>query len=111
LRFEPGAMRVERFKLDNPDIALGILPDLKFDLPSDAGPLQTLAMASLLSPEEIADQGFRERVETAQKQVSWAVSNAAQSLEQFGISRQQVQELIDASIQRNAEPLRSISGR
>lgn len=63
LRFGERTMRMGSLKLDNPDITLGTLPDLKFDLPSDAGPLDTLAMASLLSPEGIADQGLRERVE------------------------------------------------
>jgi len=111
LRFEPGTIRIESFKLDYPDITLGILPNLRFDLPSDAAPLQTLAMASLLSPEEIADQGLRERVETAQKEVSWAVSLAARNLEQFGVARREVQELIDASIHRNAELLRGMVGR
>ena len=97
-------MRIEKFSWSYPDITLGMLPDPKFDLPSDAGPLHTLAMASLLSPVEIADQGWRERVEIAQSQASLAISSASKSLEQFGISRQQVQELVDASIQWTAAP-------
>jgi len=104
-------MRVEKFSLKDPDITLGKLPDPRFDLPADAGPLQTLAMASLLSPEEIADQGLRERVETAQKQVSRAVSVAAGSLQQFEISQGQVQDLVDLSVQRSAESLRRMTGR
>jgi len=68
-------------------------------------------MASLLSPEEIADQGLRERVETAQKRVSQAVSFAAGSLQQFEVSHRQIQELVDLNIQRNAESLRRMTGR
>lgn len=54
--FEPGVIRVEKFSLRNPDITLGIIPDLKFDLPADVGSLHTLAVARLRSPEQIADQ-------------------------------------------------------
>lgn len=107
--FEQGTMRIEKFSWSHPDISLGTLPDPKLDLPSDAGPLQTLAMASLLSPEEIADQGWRERVEVAQRQASIAISGAAQSLDQLGISRHEIEELVDASIQRTATLLRSSS--
>jgi len=110
-QFEEGTMRVEKFSWTHPDIRIGTLPDPKFDLPVNAGLLQTLAMASLLSPEEIADQGLRERVETAQKRVSQAVSFAAGTLQQFEVSSRQIQELVDLSIQRNAESLRRMTGR
>ena len=105
--FEQGTMRIEKFSWSYPDITLGTLPDPRVDLPSDAGALQTLAMASLLSPEEIADQGWRERVEIAQREASTAIESASQRLVQFGISRQQIQELVDASIQRTAEPFKN----
>jgi hypothetical protein len=103
--FEPGVVRVRRFSLSNPDISLGILPDLKFDLPADAGSAHTLAMAHLLSPEQIVDQGLRERVETAQRHVSEAVSRAALSLEELGISREQIQALVDSHIRQIAEEM------
>lgn len=103
--FEPGTMQIEKFKWKHPDITLGTIPDPKLDMPTDAGPLQTLAMASLLSPEDVADQGWRERVEIAQKQASTAISSASSRLEQFGISREQIQALVEASIHRTEESL------
>jgi hypothetical protein len=57
LHFEPGKVQVEnKFIIRHPDVSLGIFPSQKFDLPPDAGLLDTLALASLLLPEQIADQ-------------------------------------------------------
>lgn len=92
--------------MSNPDISLGILPDLTFDLPADAGSVHTLAMAYLLSPEKIVDQGLRERVETAQKRVCEAISTAALALEELGTSRGQIQELVDIHIRKTAKELK-----
>ena len=102
-QFEPGVIRVQKFSLKHPDISLGILPDLKVDLPVDAGPAHTLALASLLSAQQIADQGLRDRVETAQRHVREGVSTALFSLREFGISQKQVQELVDTQIRVMAE--------
>jgi hypothetical protein len=109
-QFETGVVRVEKFSLKHPDISLGILPDLKFDLPVDAGPAHTLALAYLLSAVQIADQGLRDRVETAQRYVREAVSNATLSPREFCVSPKQVQELIDSQIRAMAEGLKPVIG-
>jgi hypothetical protein len=111
LCFEQGKMRVEKFSWSYPDITLGTLPDLTIDLPPDAGALETLALASFLSPEQIADQGLRDRVETAQKKFSLAISAAAETLEEFGINKNQVRELVESSIRQRGETLRKAMGR
>jgi hypothetical protein len=109
LYFEAGRYRLENsFVRTHPDITLGIFPDQKFDLPPDAGPLDTLALASLLSPEQIADQGMRERVEDAQKHATQAISRAVNSLREFGIERKRIQELVDGRIANAAEGLASV---
>jgi hypothetical protein len=59
---------------------IGIIPDQRIDLPADAGARDTLAMASLLSPEQIVTQGLRERVESAQRTTSEAIASATQAL-------------------------------
>lgn len=96
---------MEKFSLRHPDVAIGISPDQRIDLPPDAGARDTLAMASLLSPEQIVTQGLRERVERAQRTTSEAIASAAQALREFGISRRQLQKLVDANIERIAEKL------
>ena len=108
LHFEQSTVKVETFTLRHPDISLGIFPSQRFDLPADAGVLDTLAMAHLLSPEMIADQGLRERVEAAQRRTSEAVSNAEAALREFGISRGRIQELVDIQVNDAAEKLRAI---
>ena len=101
-QFEPGAAKVEKFKMNHPDVTLGTLPDPKYDPPADAGPLDTLAMASMLTPQQIVDQGLRERVEAAQKCVAQAVSMAANDLREFGVSRKPLQQLVDDCIHKAA---------
>jgi hypothetical protein len=108
LHFEPGMFQVETMKRRHPDIMLGIFPDQKFDLPADAGVLDTLAMVSLLSPRQIVDQGLRERVETAQRYTSVAVSRAEEALRELGIRQGLIQELVDASIKHTAEKLAGV---
>ncbi len=108
LHFEPGVARIETCVRRHPDISLGILPDRKLDLPADAGVLDTLAIARLLSPEEVVNQGLRERVEAAQRQTSDAVSTASEVLRDFGVQRERIQELIDDRIKETSEKLGSV---
>ena len=108
LRFELGLFRVVRSVRRHPDIFLGIIPDRKLDLPVDAGVLDTLAIAQLLTPEEIANQGFRERVEVAQRRASKAVSRALDALEHFAVPREEIQQLIDARVKMTSAKLRSV---
>jgi hypothetical protein len=108
LHFEPGKVQVEKFIIRHPDVALGIFPSQKFDLPPDAGALETLGMASLLSLEQIMDQGLRERVESAQKYTSAAVSNAEGALRELGVRRERIQELVDARIRDAAQKLAGV---
>jgi hypothetical protein len=105
LHFEAGKIQVEKFSLRHPDVALGIFPDQRVDLPADAGVLDTLALASLLSPEQIFDQGLRERVETAQRFTSGVVSRAEEALREFSISREGIQNLVDVRIKETAAKL------
>jgi hypothetical protein len=84
---------------------IGIIPDQRIDLPADAGARDTLAIAFLLSPEQIVTQGLRERVENAQRTTSEAIASAAQVLREFGVSRRQLQKMVDANIERAAEKL------
>jgi len=108
LRFELGKVQVEKFILRHPDVTLGIFPNQKLDLPADAGVVDTLALASLLSPEQILDQGLRERVETAQRYASGAISDAEEALRELGIRRTRIQKLVDAHIEEKAEKLTSV---
>jgi hypothetical protein len=105
LHFEPGKAQVEKFSIRHPDVTLGVFPNRAFDLPPDAGVIDTLALASLMSPEQIADQGLRERVETAQRSASAAVTSAEAALRELGIGRRGIQELVDARIKGAAQTL------
>jgi hypothetical protein len=108
LHFEPGKVQVEKFIIRHPDVGLGIFPSQKFDLPPDAGVLDTLGMASLLSPEQIMDQGLRERVEAAQRYTSVAVSTAEGALRELGVSRERIQDLVDTRIRDTAQKLAGV---
>jgi hypothetical protein len=102
-------VRIETCVRRHPDISLGIFPDRKLDLPADAGALDTLAIAQLLSPEEIVNQGLRERVEAAQRQVSDAVSTASEVLRDFGVPTGRIQQLVDDRIKETSEKLGGVT--
>jgi len=70
--------------------------------------LDTLALAHLISPEEILNQGLRERVETAQRQGSEAVSKAFDALEDLQIPRERIQKLVDDRIKETSDKVRSV---
>lgn len=107
LHIEPGKVQVEKFTIRHPDVTLGIFPSKRFDLPPDAGVLDTLALATLMSAEQIVDQGLRERVESAQRSASVAVSSAEGALRELGIGRECIQELVDTRIKDTAQKLAS----
>jgi hypothetical protein len=46
------------------------IPDLNIDIPVDASALETLGLASLLTKQQIANQGLKKRVEHAKVQAN-----------------------------------------
>jgi hypothetical protein len=99
ISFVTGVMTVGRTKVRHQDIVVGLIPDQSVTLPSDATVLDTLAVARLLSPEEIVEQGLRERVEVAQERTAMAVANAAFALAEFGVPPEQLRALVDSRIE------------
>jgi hypothetical protein len=106
LKFEPGIVWIETFSQTHPDIELGAIPDQQLQIPLDVSVLDTLALAAILGPDGVVQEGMRARVEDAIKTRSEAVSDALASLEPLGITERQLQGLIDAHIKDAAERLR-----
>ena len=65
-----GFAKVGKTKTSHPDIVVGVDSSVEISMPPSASVLDTLAVASMMSPEEIANAGLRDRVESAQKAVS-----------------------------------------
>ena len=103
--FAPGISKVGTMTVKHPDIELGVLPDRKLTVPVDLSVLDTLAIARLLTPQQLVEQGLRERVEEAQRGCSNAIGNAAAALQEFKVDSRQVQTLVDTQITRAAERL------
>ncbi|MFZ0801791.1 MAG: hypothetical protein WBQ09_10925 [Terriglobales bacterium] len=105
ISFVAGVMTVGRTKVRHQDIVVGLIPDQSVSLPPDASVLDTLAVARLLSPEEIVEQGLRERVEFAQEQATDAIAKATFALAEFGVSPEQLRALVDSRIEAVAGKL------
>jgi hypothetical protein len=71
--------------------------------------LDTLAVASMMSPEEIANAGLRDRVESAQKAVSAAVASAVAALKDFNVGGQDITEIVDRRVVEAAQLIRKIA--
>lgn len=107
LRFEPGIVWIETFSQTHPDIELGNIPDLQLQIPLDVSVLDTLALAAILGPDGVVQEGMRAPVDDAIQTRSSAVSQAIEMLEPLGITESQLQELVDDHIKAAAERLRA----
>ena len=103
---EPGIVRIGSWSVKHPDIELGRIPDQRLSLPIDLSVVDTLALAQILSPDKIVQEGMRSRVEEAVGVRSRVVADAHSSLQMLGIPERQVQDLVDAHVKDAAEKLR-----
>lgn len=110
LRCDPGVIKVETFSVRHPDIELGRIPDQRLALPVDISALDVLALAEILTAEQIIEEGLRARVEEALDSRSTAVSNALPSLEVFGVRELHLQNLIESQVKEAAVRLRKSLG-
>jgi hypothetical protein len=101
-----GFASVGRSKVSHPDISMGLGASAAVSIPVNASALDTLAVATLMDPERIADAGLRERVQTAQKRASAAVQSAADALREFGVSTEDITEILDRRVADAAEIIR-----
>jgi hypothetical protein len=103
----PGVVRIGTFSLKHPDIESGQIPDQGLQIPIDASVLDTLAISEILGPAQIVQEGMRSRVEDAMAARGRAISAALEALDAFGITKAQIQRLIEASVTDAAARLRS----
>ena len=98
-----GYAKVGRTKASHPDIRVGQDGLQPISIPPNASALDTLAVASMMTPEQIADAGLRERVENAQKRASAAIGTAVAALKEFGITSTELGELVDRHVEQMAK--------
>ena len=103
---DDGYVKVGRTKTLHPDITVNELPHQPPSIPPDASALDTLAVASMMNPEKIADSGLRERVEKAQKRASAAVQSALHVLKEFNVTAADLTDIIDQKVAEAAEVIK-----
>jgi hypothetical protein len=108
LKFEPRTVWIETFSQTHPDIELGGLPDPQLQIPLDVSVLDTLALAEILGPEGVVQEGMRARVEDAIKSRMSAVAQAVEALRPLGIMECQLHDLVDDQIAVAGERLRRV---
>jgi hypothetical protein len=94
-----GVLKIDSWRCSGA-ITVGPLPDPKVDLPVDASTVDTLALAELLSPDQLVNEGLHRRVQEAREVASDAISKATLALKPLGISREQVHELVDKHVRQ-----------
>lgn len=105
-----GFASVGRSKITHPDIAVGVGASAVVSIPVDASALDTLAVATLMGPEKIADAGWRERVQMAQRRASEAIRAAVDALLEFGVSTEDITEVVNRRVAEAAEVIRKAVG-
>ena len=106
LKFEPGTAWIETFSQTHPDIEIGNIPDQQLQIPLDVSVLDTLALAEILGPEGVVQEGMRARVEDAIRSRTDTVARALEMLKPLGITEGQLQELAEENIAAAVERLR-----
>jgi hypothetical protein len=102
LRCELELIKIETFSVKNPDIELGYIPHRRLALPIDISVLDEIALAEILTAEQIIEEGMRARVEEAVEARQTAVSNALPSLQIFGVRERHLQDMIDERVKEAA---------
>lgn len=105
-----GFVSIGRTKVSHPDIVVGVDASDVVSIPVNASVLDTLAVASLMDPEKIADAGLRERVQIAQKRATAAVQAATDALREFGITAEDISEILDRRVAETATLIKRIAG-
>jgi hypothetical protein len=103
---DDGYAKVGRTKTSHPDITVGDVCSHPLSIPPNASAIDTLAVASMMTPEQIADAGLRDRVENAQKRASAAVVLALGALKEFNVTSTDLAEIIDQRVAEAAEVIR-----
>jgi len=107
---EPGVITIGSFSVKHPKIKLGKIPDQRLALPIDMSLLDTLALAKILTPRKIADEGMRARVEEAHYTRRSTIAAALVSLQALEIEERQLDHFVDNHIQDAAKRLRETLG-
>jgi len=105
LVIEDGAIKIGSFKHRNPEIRLGSLPDQRIDLPVDASLLDTLGIGAILGEATIEEQGLTNRILEAWEKANRAITSAAGTLADLGVSEQQIRELVEQQVEASGKRL------
>lgn len=103
-----GAIKIGSWQTKSPEITTGTIPDQNIDMPADAGVLDTLAMASLLTPQKVKEQGIEHRVRNAERAKENAIDAATKALQPLDVAREQIVSLVEEHIRKTGEGLRSL---
>lgn len=102
---EDGAIQIDSFRHKHPEIQLGILPDQRIDLAVDASLLDTLGAGAALTEKAIEQQGLTNRVLEAWNRANGAITSAADALAPFGVSEQQIRQLVEEQVKASGQRL------
>jgi hypothetical protein len=103
---DDGSAKVGRQKTSHPDITVSGDLSRPLSIPPNASALDTLAVASMMTMQQIADAGMRERVQFAQRRASAAVAAATEALREFGVTVGNLTEILDRRVAEAAEIIR-----
>lgn len=103
-----GLIKIGSWQTRHQEITLGTIPDQEIDMPCDATFLDTLALASLLSPAGVKQQALERRVVKAQLAKEDAIDRAARALEPLMVEREKIAALVEDHIVKAGERLRAV---
>ena len=101
-----GLIKIGSWQTRESEIVLGVIPDQSLDIPADASFLDTLALAWLLSPAGVKEQGIGARVVKAERAKEDAIDRATRALEPLRLEREKIAALVEDHIAEAGKRLR-----
>ena len=103
LRVNDGVIYCGKASVKNPEIRVGVIPNVRISIPINASPFELLVIERVLGKDAAIDQGLTSRLIQASTNLPTAVQRAASELAPYGVTELDILTLIEQKI-KEAEP-------
>ena len=106
LRASEGRVRVEGMSIAHEGIRTRKIAGRVIDIPQDARPMDVLALKHICSPEEVAESELVGKVPEEEKRLADCLDDAAKTLRNYGVNRNELRALVETHVLEYAPSLR-----
>src|SRR5271165_5042235 len=98
LRITDGAVFCGKAAVRHTGVSVGKIPDTRISVPINPSSFELIVIGRLLGEAAVAEQGLQSRLEKVTADMRLAISRAASSLADFGVTQSDVELLVEKAI-------------